>query len=93
MGRIEATTISSQPPLISLAGDADGLLIRGIDESGKELWPSPVTSESLIFPVGALRLGDKIIAVCNYESPPDAGKKERKYVLLVTVNPPRQSPK
>ena len=60
-----ATTLSAQ--LVSMAAAEDDLLIRGLDENAKELWRARAAAEGSIFPVAAVRLGEEVIAIGNWD--------------------------
>jgi hypothetical protein len=81
-----AATFTGPAPFISLAPMSDHLLIRALDENANELWTTHVaTPDSHVVPLATLRMGDEIIAACNYR----ANRKLEQQVLLVFIKPPR----
>jgi hypothetical protein len=83
-----ATTLNAQ--LVTMAAVDDRLLIRGLDENGEERWRARVATEGSVFPLAAVRLGDEVVAIGNWEDVVTTGKS-RQHVLLVFIKAPRAS--
>lgn len=82
-----AATITGPAPFVSLTAWGP-LLIRGADEEGSEVWQARAGVPAyLVSPLATLRMGDDVVAVCNYESRDSRDTDESQEVLLVFARP------
>jgi hypothetical protein len=62
-----AAAIGGPEPLVGFVVAGDQLLVRGINREGKEHWASRATvPEGFVTPLGILRHGDDVVAICNH---------------------------
>jgi hypothetical protein len=88
-----ATSITGPAPYISVTPTINAagkhLMVRGNNEVGEELWTSQVSvPNGSARPLSTLRIGNDVLAICNYTSHRKEDRKRMDNVLVVRVQPP-----